>query len=295
MSGPAGVGIIGLGQIGRPLALRLLRAGTPVAVWARRADSARLLLEAGATSSVTPADLARACPVILTVLPDLPDVEALLDGDDGLLAGAGAGSLLVVMGTVSPVGVQALAVRLRSLGVAVVDAPVSGGDVGAQEGTLSVMAGGEPSDVARVADLLAPCASSVRHMGPVGSGQLTKACNQIVVAATLTALAEAVVLARQGGLDVATVLDVLAGGLAGSRALEVKRDKLQTRDFRPGGSAAFQHKDLGFALAAARDSGTALPLTALVDQLFGATRWAGHGDEDHSSVLRVLERLSGLS
>jgi 2-hydroxy-3-oxopropionate reductase len=141
--------------------------------------------------------------------------------------------------------------------------------------------------------LLAAMGTTIHHVGPLGAGQLTKACNQIVVAANLTALAEALLLARRGGLDPRRVLAVLAGGLAGSRVLELKGEKLLRHDFRPGGAAAFQHKDLGFALAAARDEGVALPLTALVDQLYGAARWSGFGEDDHAVVLRVLERLAG--
>jgi 2-hydroxy-3-oxopropionate reductase len=153
--------------------------------------------------------------------------------------------------------------------------------------------GGHPRDVARVRPLLQAMGTTVDHLGPLGAGQLAKACNQIVVAATLTALSEALVLARKGGLDDRRVFAVLAGGLAGSRVLEVKGPKLLDGDFRPGGAAAFQHKDLGFALAAAREAGVALPLTALVDQLYGAACQSGFGDDDHSVVVRVIERLAG--
>jgi 2-hydroxy-3-oxopropionate reductase len=196
------------------------------------------------------------------------------------------------MGTVSPVAVRAWADEATQAGFRVVDAPVSGGDVGARDGMLSIMAGGTQEDVAELRAPFAAMGSVVRHLGPVGSGQLAKACNQIVVAATLSALGEAVTLGTRGGLDAGELLDVLAGGLAGSRVLDVKRAKLSTHDFTPGGSAAFQHKDLGFALDAARANGVALPVTAIVDQLFGAMRWTGHGADDHSGVLQVIEALS---
>jgi len=289
------VGFVGLGSMGRPMARSLVRAGWRVVVWNRSPSAAAELAEAeaGATVARNPAELARATPVVLTMLPDLPQVEEVLSGQDGLLAGMRQGSVLVVMGTVSPVGVRELGERLGRAGMSVVDAPVSGGDVGAEQGTLSIMAGGRPEDVARVRPLLAAMGTTIEHLGPLGAGELAKACNQIVVAATLTALSEALVLARRGGLDPRRVLGVLAGGLAGSRVLELKGDKLLARDFRRGGAAAFQHKDLGFALAAARAEGVALPLTALVDQLFGAACWNGFGDDDHSVVLRVLERLAG--
>jgi len=290
------VGFIGLGTMGRPMARNLARAGYQVVVWNRSAARAGELAAVAAVAVArTPAEVGAAVPVVLTMLPDLPQVEEVLAGPDGLLAGMGPGSVLVVLGTVSPVGVRALGARLEAAGtgVAVVDAPVSGGDVGAEQGTLSIMAGGTDSDVARVRPFLEAMGTTVDHLGPLGAGQLAKACNQIVVGATITALSEAVVLARKGGLDPARVLGVLAGGLAGSRVLEVKGDKLLHHDFRPGGAAAFQFKDLGFALAAARAEGVALPLTALVDQLFGAACWNGFGGDDHSVLLRVIERLAG--
>jgi len=287
------VGFVGLGVMGRPMARNLVRAGHRVVVWNRSAEPAAELAAAGATVARTPAELAEAAPVVLTMLPDLPQVEAVLFREDGLLRGMGRESVLVVMGTVSPVDVRDLGARLAPSGVSVVDAPVSGGDVGAEQATLSIMAGGREQDVAPVRPLLEAMGTTVDHLGPLGAGQLAKACNQIVVAATLTALSEALVLARKGGLDPRRVFAVLAGGLAGSRVLEVKGPKLLAGDFQPGGAAAFQHKDLGFALAAARAEGVALPITALVDQLFGAARWNGFGDDDHSVVVRVIERLAG--
>jgi 2-hydroxy-3-oxopropionate reductase len=287
------VGFVGLGTMGRPMARNLVRAGHRVVVWNRSAAPAAELAEAGAQVARTPAALARAARVVLTMLPDLPQLEELLSRQDGLLPAMGPGSVLVVMGTVAPPGVRELEARLRPAGVAVVDAPVSGGDVGAQRATLSIMVGGQAGDVARLRPFFQAMGTTIDYLGPLGAGQLAKACNQIVVAATITALSEALVLARKGGLDPRQVFGVLAGGLAGSRVLELKGDKLLDHDFRPGGAAAFQHKDLGFALAAARAAGVALPLTALVDQLFGAACWNGLGDDDHSVVLRVLERLAG--
>jgi 2-hydroxy-3-oxopropionate reductase len=287
------VGFVGLGTMGRPMARNLVEAGFPVVVWNRSPAPTAQLAAAGARVAPTLADLARQVSLVLTMLPDLAQVDEVLGRDDGLLAGMRQGSVLVVMGTVSPSGVRELGGRLEPAGVAVVDAPVSGGDVGAEQGTLSIMVGGQPAAVDRVRPLLEAMGTTVDHLGPLGAGQLAKACNQIVVAATITALSEALVLARKGGLDPRRVFGVLAGGLAGSRVLEVKGDKLLGHDFRRGGAAAFQHKDLGLALAAARAQGVALPLTALVDQLYGAACWNGFGDDDHSVVLRVLERLAG--
>lgn len=287
------VAFLGLGRMGRPMAARLAGAGFAVRAWNR--SPRELEVPPGARLDVlaTPAEAAAGAEVVITMLPDLAEVEQVWGGPDGLAAGVAPGTVLVVMGTVSPVALREWAPVAAAAGVRVVDAPVSGGDVGAAEGSLSVMVGGADEDVERVRPVLEPMAGRVRHLGPLGAGQLAKACNQVVVATTLAALAEAVTLARHGGLDVGELLDVLASGLAGSRALEVKRDKLVSGDYRPGGSAAFQHKDLGFALEAGRANGTALPVTALVDQLFGSLRWTGHGDEDHSAVVRVVEGLSG--
>lgn len=282
MSAP--VAVLGLGRMGLPMSLNLARSGVAVQAWNR---SPREVPDApaGWRACGSVAEALDGAEVVVTVLPDLAQVCEVLDGR------LRRGQVVVVMGTVSPVGLREWASGLD--GVGVVDAPVSGGTVGAVDGTLSVMVGGADADVVRVLPLLEPMASRVVRLGPLGSGQLAKACNQIVVATTLSALAEAVALGRRGGLDVAALLDVLAAGLAGSRALEVKRDLLSRHDFTPQGSAAFQHKDLGFALEAARSEGVAVPVTALVDQLFGAMRWTGHGEDDHSGILQMIELLSG--
>jgi 2-hydroxy-3-oxopropionate reductase len=288
---PAPVAFLGLGRMGLPMSLHLADAGFEVRAWNR---SPRTPPSHPGFSLVTSAaEAGEDASVIVTMLPDIDEVRSVCSGPGGALSRARPGAIVVVMGTVSPVAVADWGRELAGDGFAVVDAPVSGGDVGAQEGTLSVMCGGDQGAVDTVRPLLEAMASSVRHLGPLGAGQLTKACNQVVVATTLAALAEAVTLARRGGLDVGQVLDVLGDGLAGSRALEVKRDKLVSGRYAPGGTAAFQHKDLGFALEAGRAEGVALPVTALVDQLFGSMRWTGHGEDDHSGVVRMIERLSG--
>lgn len=287
------VAFLGLGRMGLPMSRHLAAAGFGVQAWNRSPKQVDAPAGGDYRMTGTPAEAARGAQVVVTMLPDIAEVEQVCAGDTGVLAGAEPGTVLVVMGTVSPVAVRGWAASVAGSGVRVVDAPVSGGDVGAVDGTLSVMVGGDPADVERVRPVLEPMAGRVRHLGPLGAGQLAKACNQVVVATTLAALGEAVVLGRRGGLDVGELLDVLAGGLAGSRALEVKRDLLTSGSYVPGGSAAFQHKDLGFALEAARSEGVALPVTAVVDQLFGALRWTGHGEDDHSGVVQVIEALSG--
>jgi 2-hydroxy-3-oxopropionate reductase len=241
----------------------------------------------------TPAIAGAGADVIVTMLPDIAEVVAVCEGPQGALVHALPGAVVVIMGTVSPVTVRTWAAKIEQAGFHVVDAPVSGGDVGARDGSLSIMAGGSLETVDRVRGHLLAMGAVVRHLGDVGAGQLAKACNQIVVAATLTALGEAVTLGTREGLAASELLDVLAGGLANSRALEVKRADLESHEFVPGGSASFQHKDLGFALEAARAAGVALPITALVDQLFGAMRWTGHGGDDHSGIIQIIEGLSG--
>ncbi len=286
------IAFLGLGRMGLPMSQNLARAGFAVRAWNR---SARRGAEPSGTDYsllATPAAAANGASVIITMLPDLSEVRQVCTGPDSALSTAAPGAIVVVMGTVSPVGIRQWATELDGSGFRVVDAPVSGGDVGARDAKLSIMIGGADPDVAAVLDPLHAMGSIIRHLGPLGAGQLAKACNQIVVATTLTALGEALTLGTRGGLDIDQLLDVLAGGLAGSRALEVKRELLSSHSFTPGGSASFQHKDLGFALEAAREGSVALPVTAVVDQLFGAMRWTGRGEDDHSGILQITELLS---
>jgi 2-hydroxy-3-oxopropionate reductase len=290
------IALLGLGAMGRPMAHNLAKAGFDLTVWNRTPGKDRDAAAAGARTAVTPAEAAT--PVVITMLPDLPQVEEVLEGDQGLLAGWHADEvnhpLLVVMGTVSPTAVQELGARLKKQGVRLVDAPVSGGDVGAEAGTLSIMAGGDAEDVARLQPYFAALGTTVRHLGPLGSGQLTKACNQVVVAATLSAVSEALALAVKGGLDPDVVIEVLDGGLASNQALKVKKEKWLSHDFTPGGLAVHQLKDLVFALEAGRKNGVAMPVTAAVEQLYSAMCALGLGDDDHSGVYQVYETLSGI-
>jgi 2-hydroxy-3-oxopropionate reductase len=269
------IAFLGLGRMGLPMSQNLARAGYPVRAWNRSDRSGCEPPDTDYTLTATAAEATKGASLIFTMLPDLNEVRQVCDGSDGAIATAAPGAIVIVMGTVSPVGLRQWAGEIEASGVRVVDAPVSGGDVGARDATLSIMVGGADADVARVLEPLRALGPVIRHLGPLGAGQLAKACNQIVVATTLTALGEAITLGTRGGLDVNELLDVLAGGLAGSRALEVKRHLLASHSFAPGGSASFQHKDLGFALEAAREGAVALPVTAVVDQLFGAMRWTG--------------------
>src|SRR5437773_991995 len=223
------------------------------------------------------------------MLPDSPQVREVLAGEDGVLAAAAAGSLVIDMSTISPVVTRALAARAAERGVGYVDAPVSGGDVGAREATLSIMAGGSEDDFERARPLLEALGRTIVHVGPVGAGQVVKACNQVVVALTIEAVSEALVLGSKAGVDPAVIIRVLSGGLAANRVMEVRGSNFLKHDFRPGFKIALHHKDLGIALAAGREYGVALPVTAIVDQMLQALKLRGQGDQDHSALLTLID------
>lgn len=288
------VGFLGLGPMGLPMAHALADAGLEVVAWNRtgaRVDELRAVAPA-TRQARTPREVAREARTVITMLPDLPQVRDQLDGPDGLRAGwadqaAGAAPLLVVMGTVSPVALVELAEELADDGIRVVDAPVSGGPIGARERRLSIMVGGDGSDVERVRPALEAMGSTIRHMGALGTGQLTKACNQAVVGGTLAALGEAVRLARAGGLDLATVLEVLGGGLAGSEALRQKGERYLSGDFSGGGASRNQLKDEQIILQTGEHHGVRLPVSEVVRDLYAQLVEQGDGDLDHAAVVRV--------
>lgn len=291
------IGFLGLGPMGMPMAQAVAEGGVEVVAWNRRRERVDDLVRATDRTVVPaacPREVSERADTVISMLPDLPPLVDRLDGPEGLLAGwsarrgAGTRPLLVVMSTVSPVAVVELGGRLAREGVRLVDAPVSGGPTGAHERTLSIMVGGAVDDVASVTPVLRTMGSTVRHMGQLGAGALTKACNQAVVAATLAGLGEAVRLARAGGLDLATVLEVLDGGLAGSAALRLKRERYLSDDFTGGGSCRNQLKDLGFVLEAGRRYGVQQPVTGLTHQLFARLVADGDGELDHSAVLKAL-------
>lgn len=280
------VAVVGLGVMGLPIVKNLVSAGIPTQVWNRSEPAILKALALGATrvEKLSETDAS----IVLTVLPDITEVREVLK--NGLAEALQPGSTLVVMGTVSPVAMVNLANELEAAGIRVIDAPMSGGDVGAQEGTLSIMVGGEPEVFEELLPVFQAIGKTIRLLGPVGSGQLTKACNQVVVAITLTALGEAVTLARHSGLDAHAVLDILSGGLANSQALKIKREKIESGDFTPGGFSKFQLKDLNFALESAAAIGVELPVTSVVTQLFTDLIKNGDGELDHSAIIREIER-----
>ncbi|MET9968061.1 NAD(P)-dependent oxidoreductase [Streptomyces sp. NPDC006356] len=286
---PKTVGFLGLGAMGLPMATNLAEAGFDVVAWNRSRPALETADAAGCRTAADPAEVAAAASVVITMLPDLPQVEALLHAEDGLLAPPErAMYTLVVMGTVSPVRVRALADELTARRVTVVDAPVSGGVTGAVQGTLSIMVGADPAAYDTVVPYLTAMGGTVRRMGGVGAGSLTKACNQLVVAGTLVSLAEAVLLAERGGLDTEAVLEVLAGGLARSEVLAQKHHHLATSDFAPSGPARYLLKDLGFVQDSATDERVSLPLADTVTRLYAAVETQGQGDYDNSVVLELL-------
>ncbi|HKG39341.1 MAG TPA: NAD(P)-binding domain-containing protein [Conexibacter sp.] len=291
------VGVIGLGIMGAPMARNLLRAGFPVVVWNRTAARADALIADGAEQAASPREVAERASIAITMLSDSPDVEAVYRAADGVLAGVASRShetsVLVDMSTIAPRVARELAQEAAARGAVMLDAPVSGGDVGAQEGTLSIMVGGDAAALERARPALETLGTRITHVGGSGAGQVVKACNQIVVALTLEALGEALVLGAKAGVDPAAIVEALGGGLAASRVLEVRGPKLLARDFEPGFKLDLHAKDLAIVLATARELGVALPGTALVDQLFHAEQGRGHGEADNSTVVRALELLAG--
>jgi 2-hydroxy-3-oxopropionate reductase len=285
------VGFIGLGVMGKPMARHLLGAGYPLVVHNRSRGAVDELVDEGATAADDPRAVAERADVVITMLPDTPDVEAVVTGEDGVLAGAGEGMLLIDMSTISPIAARELAAEAASRGVAMLDAPVSGGEAGAVAARLSIMAGGKPEDFERARPLFEALGKPLL-VGPPGAGQIVKACNQIVVALNIEALGEALVLGSKAGVDPARILDALEPGLAGSAVMKAKRENLLGHDFTPGFRVDLHRKDLGIALETARRYGSSAPVAALVDQMLGQLQAKGHGSADHSSLLTVIEDAS---
>src|ERR671910_2677676 len=286
------VGFIGLGIMGRPMAKNLMDAGYELVVHNRSPEKAEKLAEEGATAAASPGQVAQACDIVITMLPDSPDVEAVVAGEGGVLEGIRDGALLVDMSTISPVVTKELSEMVREKGASMLDAPVSGGDVGAIEGALSIMVGGSEEDFERARPLFDVMGKVATHVGPIGAGQVVKACNQIVVALTIEAVSEALVLGSRGGVLPEKLVEALSGGLAGSAVMEAKKEKFFSHDFEPGFRIELHHKDLGIALAAGREYGVALPVTAIVDQMLEALKAKGRGDRDHSALLTLLEEAA---
>jgi 2-hydroxy-3-oxopropionate reductase len=295
------VGMIGLGIMGRPMAKNLLKAGYPLVVHSRSQGPVQELCGAGAKSAASPKDVAAQVEVLITMLPNSPEVEQVALGRDGIIEGArngeGArsGLLYLDMSTISPLVSQKVGKALGAKGVKMLDAPVSGGEKGAIDAALSIMVGGEKADFDAALPVFQALGKTITHLGPLGAGGFTKLANQIIVAINLTALGEALTLAKKAGLDRALTLKALGGGLAGSKCLEQKSPNYVAGTYNPGFKIARHFKDLGLIMESGRALGVPLPCTAVVQELFNAMRVKGKGGLDHSGVITLLEELAGLS
>lgn len=288
------VGFVGLGTMGGAMAANVCRAGFAVTAWNRTAGRAAGLADIGVALAPTAATAAAASDVIVTIVSDTPDVEAVLFGPDGVADGATRGSVVVDMSTISPSATRAFATRLAERGVAMLDAPVSGGSEGAKKGTLSIFVGGDAADLERVRPVLAAMGTTITHLGPIGSGQAAKAVNQVILAGTYIGVAEGIVLAMKAGLDVETLVAALSGGAAQSWVLANRSGRMLANDYPLGFKVALHRKDLGIALQLARETGAALPVSAMVEALEAGLIGRDHGDEDMSAVARTIRELSGL-
>jgi 2-hydroxy-3-oxopropionate reductase len=285
------LGFIGLGVMGRPMALNLMKQGYEMAVYARRAEAVRGLVAMGARHCATPAEVASASEVIFTMVTTSSDVEQVVLGADGVIEGAATGSVLVDMETIEPAVARKVALCLQEKGVDMLDAPVSGGPAAAEQANLSIMVGGDEHVFERVKPLFACLGRTIVHIGAAGAGQMTKVCNQLALLVTAEGIAEALTLARRSGLDPVRVREVMLGGLAASRVMELFGERMVTRDFSAGIETRLYHKDLAIALAVAHGLGQGLPAASLVMQHVNAAVGAGDARNDLSSMLKVVERL----
>src|SRR3990172_3710580 len=288
------IGMIGLGIMGRPMAKNLLKAGYPMVVHSRSQGPVQELVSAGAQAATSPRDVAGQVDVLITMLPHSPQVELVALGRDGIGDGARKGLLYLDMSTISPLVSQKVGHALGAKGVRMLDAPVSGGEKGAIDAALSIMVGGEKADFDDALPVFQALGKTITHLGPLGAGGFTKLANQIIVAVNLTALGEALTLAKKAGLDRALTLKALSGGLAGSRCLDQKSPNYVAGTYNPGFKIDLHFKDLGLIMESSRALGVPLPCTAVVQELFNAMRVKGKGGFDHSGVITLLEELAGL-
>jgi 3-hydroxyisobutyrate dehydrogenase len=288
------VGFVGLGTMGGAMAANAARAGFAVTAWNRTPGRGEALAELGVTVVASPAAVARDSEVLISIVSDTPDVEAVLFGPDGVESGAAPGLLVVDMSTISPSATRDFATRLAAKGVAMLDAPVSGGSEGAKQGTLSIFVGGDAAELERARPLLDSLGTTITHVGPIGAGQAAKAVNQVILAGTYLGVAEGIVLAMKAGLDVDQLVAALSGGAAQSWVLANRSGRMHANDYPLGFKVSLHRKDLGIALQLARETGTALPISAIVEQLEAGLIGRGHGDDDVSAVARTIRELSGL-
>ena len=288
------IGFIGLGIMGMPMARNLMKVGFPLTVHNRSQAKVEELVKEGARRAASPREVASATDIVITMLPNSPDVELVALGASGIRQGVRAGQLFIDMSTINPIVSQKIGKELAPLGVAMVDAPVSGGEKGAIDGALSIMAGGAPEDFERALPVFNALGKTITHMGPIGAGGFTKLANQIIVAVNLTAIGEALVFGAKAGVDPQKMIRALAGGLAGSKCLDQKSEKILSGDFAPGFKIDLHFKDLNLIQDAARSVVVPIPTAAFVEQLFAALRVRGRGGLDHSGVITLFEDLAGV-
>ena len=288
------VAFLGLGTMGGAMAANLARAGFPVTAWNRTPGRASELGELGVSIAATPADAAAASDIVVVCVSDTPDVEAVLFGDHGVVAGARPGTLVIDCSTIAPSGAWTFASRLRERGLAMIDAPVSGGSEGARNATLTIFVGGDAADVERARPVLAALGRTITHVGPIGAGQAVKAVNQVILAGAYLGVAEGIVLAIKAGLDVEQVVEALGGGAAQSWVLANRSGRMIENDYPLGFKVALHRKDLEIALELAAQLGAVLPVSALAAQLESGLIAGGHADDDMSALARSIRGLSGL-
>ncbi|MHA1597670.1 MAG: NAD(P)-dependent oxidoreductase [Alphaproteobacteria bacterium] len=283
------IGFVGLGLMGRPMCRNLLKSGAEVIAWNRSPEPLAESIADGAIAAASPAEVARAADLVIVMVADTDAVEAVLKGDDGIIRALRPDSLVIDMGTTAVTATRGFVELVREAGGAYVDAPVSGGTLGAEAGELVVMAGGEAADIDRARPLFDVLGARLTHVGAVGTGQVAKAANQVIVGLTIGAVAEALMLARHAGVDPAKVRDALAGGFADSRILEVHGQRMIDNSFAPGGKATTQRKDLAQALDLAAELGIEMPATALCKDLYEKLIDMGDGDLDHAALIKALD------
>ena len=277
------------------MARNLIKAGHSLVVHSRSRGPVDEIVKAGAKAAASPKDVAAQCDVLITMLPNSPEVEQVALGPNGIIEAARRGQILLDMSTISPIVSQKIGKALEAKGMAMLDAPVSGGEKGAIDGALSIMVGGDKAVFDEVLPIFQAMGKTITLLGPLGMGGFTKLANQIIVAVNLTALAEALTLGKKAGLDRDLLLTALAGGLAGSKCLEQKRGNYVSNTYNPGFKIDLHYKDLGLIMESARALGVPLPATAAVQELFSAMRVKGRGGLDHSGIITLLEDLAGAS
>ena len=286
------IGFIGTGIMGRPMALNLIKAGHELFTWGRRFDTVEPLLVAGALGKGTPAEVAAAVDITITMLPGTTEVEQIVLGERGLMHGARPGSIIVDMSTIAPSAARRIAGELAARGIHMLDAPVSGGQAGAQQGTLSIMAGGEAMVFERVQPLFEVLGKNIVHVGGHGAGQVVKACNQVVISLTMEGVAEAILLAKNNGVDPAKMREALMGGYANSKILEVHGQRMLEGNYKAGFKVKLHHKDMGIVMDNAHENHTPLPGAEVVARQIASLMDAGEAELDSTAIMLALERLS---